>query len=88
MNCKWYNINDKLIVLVFEEYDKTKLLYSETIYKQGELNKYYKGLYNNNPCQFYRSHIDHKEITIDIPFKKVNGDYIIKLHKQGMFKTS
>ena len=85
MNCKWYSINNEIVVLVFEEYGKTKLLYSETIYKPEELKKFYEELYNNNPCQFYRSHINHKEITIDTPFKKVNGDYIIKLRKQGIF---
>jgi hypothetical protein len=83
--CKWFTIDDKIVVLVSKEYNKSIIRYSDIIYHNGELQSNYSELYHNNPCNFYRKHINTKKLVVDKPYTKIDGNYILQLHKEGKF---
>jgi len=83
--CKWFNIEDKLVVLVSKEYSKAVIRYSNIVYHNGELKKYYNKLYHNNPCEFYRQYVDHKVLDIEASYEDINGEFILQLYKKGRF---
>jgi len=83
--CKWFNIADKLVVLVSKEYDKTIIRYSDVVYHNGELKKYFNDLYYNNPCKFYKQYVDHKVLNIEATYEAIDGDFILQLYKEGKF---
>jgi hypothetical protein len=84
--CKWYNINNKVVILVSSKEDnKSVIRFSNIVYKNGELKKNYQTLYHNNPCKFYKQFINSKKIVVDKPFNKIDGAYILQLHKEGKF---
>ena len=85
IECKWFSIENKLVVLVSKENSKTVIRYSNTVYHNGDLQKYYKELYYNNPCKFYKKYVDHKVIYTDTNYKDIDGNYIIELYKEGKF---
>jgi hypothetical protein len=83
--CKWFTIDDKIVVLVSKESGKSVIRYSDIVYHNGELKKNYQTLYHNNPCSFYKKYVNTKEIVVDKPFNKIDGNYVLQLHKEGKF---